>query len=68
MRLSDVLKALSSNTGMTVSIVNADGENLISFNASGYESVESDLQEHEVKKINITSAKEVTVIIGDILP
>lgn len=68
MKLSDVLKALAANNGMTISIVNADDENLISFNAAGYESVESDLQEHEVKKIQITSAKEVKIIIGDIAP
>ena len=68
MKLSDVLKALAANNGMTVSIFNADDENLISFNAAGYESVESDLQEHEVKKIQITSAKEVKIIIGDVAP
>ena len=68
MKLSDVLKSLAGNANLTVTIIDADGNNLISFNASGYESVESDLQEHEVKKIQITSAKEVTVIIGDVLP
>lgn len=68
MKLSDVLKALAGNASLTVTIVDSDGNNLISFNASGYESVESDLQEHEAKKITITGMKDVTIVIGDVLP
>lgn len=68
MKLSDVLKALAGNANLTVTIIDADGNNLISFNAAGYESVESDLQEHEVKKITISNMKEVTLVIGDVAP
>lgn len=67
MKLSDVLKALAGNANLTVTIIDGDGNNLISFNASGYESVESDLQEHEAKKITITGTKEVAIVIGDVI-
>lgn len=68
MKLSDVLKALAANDNLTITLVDVDGVKLISFNAAGYESVESDLQEHEAKKIQITNTKEVTIVIGDIMP
>lgn len=68
MKLSDVLKALAGNASLIITIVDSDGNNLISFNAPGYESVESDLQDHEAKKIIITGMKDVMIVIGDILP
>lgn len=67
MKLSDTLKALSNNENLTITLVDSDGVKLISFNASGYESVESDLQTHEAKKIQITSAKEITIVLGEII-
>lgn len=68
MKLSDVLKALAGNENLTITLVDSDSVKLISFNAAGYESVESDLQEHEVKRIQLTNTKEVTIVIGDVLP
>lgn len=68
MKLSDLLKALAGNENLTITLIDSDGVKLISFNASGYESVESDLQTHEAKKIQITGTKEVNIVIGDVLP
>lgn len=68
MKLSDLLKALAGNENLTITLIDSDGVKLISFNASGYESVESDLQTHEAKKIQISGTKEVNIVIGDVLP
>lgn len=67
MRLSDVLRALSYNTNVSVTLVDKDENTLVTFGATGYESIESDLQTHEVVKIKIVGSKEVTLILGDII-
>lgn len=68
MKLSDVLKALANNTNLSVTLIDKEENKLVTFGATGYESIESDLQTYEVTKIKIISAKEVTLILGDILP
>lgn len=65
MILSDLLKALSGNAGVNITLNNADGDSLITFNAGGYEAVESELGKRTVKKVKIMTANAVTVVIND---
>lgn len=65
MRLSDVLRALSNNVNLSVTLINKNEETLVTFNAAGYLSIEDSLQELEVIKIKLVSSKEVTLILGD---
>lgn len=65
MILSDLLKALSGNAGVNITLNNADGDSLITFNAGGYAAVESDLGKRTVKKVKIMTANAVTVVIND---
>lgn len=67
MKLSDVLKALANNANVSVTLVDKDENTLVTFGVAGYESIESDLQLHEVVKIKIVGSKEVTLILGDAL-
>ena len=67
MKLSDVLKALANNN-VSVTLIDKDENTLVTFGVAGYESIESDLQEHEVVKIKIVDSKNVTLILGDVIP
>lgn len=65
MTLSQLLAALSNNTEVNVVLMD-DGDNqLITFGAAGYASLESDLGTRTVKRIKINSAKEVVISIED---
>ncbi len=62
MALSDLLVALKDNAKLYVTLI--DGENeLISFNAAGYESVESDLGARTVDKIIVDSVSVIKVVL-----
>jgi hypothetical protein len=62
MALSDLLVALKDNAKLYVTLI--DGENeLISFNAAGYESVESDLGARTVEKIIVDSITFIKVYL-----
>ncbi len=62
MALSDLLVALKDNAKLYVTLI--DGENeLISFNAAGYESVESDLGARTVDKIIVDSITFIKVYL-----
>ena len=65
MNLSDLLVALSGNNGLYLTLTNEAGAELITFNAGGYESVESDLGTRVVKKIKVVSANAVSVELQD---
>ena len=67
MKLSDVLKALANNN-VSVTLIDKDENTLVTFGVAGYESIESDLQENEVVKIKIVDSKNVTLILGDVIP
>lgn len=68
MTLSDVLKSLANNTNLNITLIDKDDNTLVTFGATGYESIESDLQTHEVTKIKIVSAKDITLVLGDVAP
>ena len=55
MILSDLLKALSGNASVNITLNNA----------GGYAAVESDLGKRTVKKVKIMTANAVTVVIND---
>ena len=65
MLLLDLLKALSGNSNVNITLNNADGDSLITFNAGGYAAVETDLGKRTVKKVKIMTANAVTIVIND---
>lgn len=67
MKLIDLLKAMAVNNNFNVTLVDADDKAMITFEISGYENLESDLSDREVKKIKITSSATATIVIGDVI-
>ena len=62
MTLSDLLVALSGNTDQYIKLV--DGENeLITFNAGGYEAVESDITARTVDSIMIVDPRTIKILL-----
>ena len=68
MALSDLLVTLANNTKLYITLTDEEGNVLITFNAPGYESVESDLGPRVVKKIKIDNPGTVTVVLADATP
>ena len=62
MVLSDLLVTLANNSKLFVTLIDGDTE-LISFNAAGYESVESDLGARTVDKIIVDSVSVIKVVL-----
>ena len=65
MTLSELLVALANNQKLYVTLDDKNGNELITFNAAGYESVESDLGARVVSKITIASPASVNVVLED---
>lgn len=63
MALSDLLVALKDNDKLYITLVDGDAE-LISFNAAGYESVESDLGARTVDKVIVDSVSVIKVYLA----
>lgn len=63
MLLSNLLVALSCNRNLYITLTDEDENALITFNATGYGSVESDLGERTVKKVKITSPNTATIVL-----
>lgn len=55
MKLSDLLLALASNSNLTITLLDSSDKELITFKISGYESIESELNDRIVKRIKIFS-------------
>ena len=68
MNLSDLLEALANNSKLYITLADNNSDSLITFNAAGYESVESDLGSRTVKRIKVESPSAVTVILEDATP
>lgn len=68
MNLSDLLEALANNTKLYITLADSNSDSLITFNAAGYASVESDLGSREVKKIKVESPSAITIILEDATP
>ena len=68
MKLGELLEALGANGAnpdVNVTIIDNNDNPLITYNAAGYGSIESDLSAKKVKKIVINSMTAVTVFIDD---
>ena len=65
MILSDLLKAMANNENVNITLVDSDENKLITFGASGYQNVESDVTARTVKKIKIESIVSVLIYIED---
>jgi hypothetical protein len=65
MTLSQLLAALSNNTGVNIILLDDEDNQLITFGAAGYASLESDLGTRVVKRVKINNAKEVVISIED---
>lgn len=68
MVLSDLLVALASNQKLYLALMDKEGNALITFNAAGYESVESDLGSRVVNKITVDSTTLVSIVLEDATP
>ena len=68
MNLSDLLVALSNNQKLYITLADLAGDALITFNAVGYSSVESDLGSRVVKRITVDSPSAVTITLEDATP
>ena len=68
MALTDLLVALANNQKLYITLTDKESTVLITFNAAGYESVESDLGSRVVKKITIVSPAEVSIMLEDATP
>lgn len=65
MALSDLLVALANNSKLYITLADDSNDALITFNAAGYASVESDLGSRTVKKIKIDSQGAITITLED---
>lgn len=61
MTLENLLPTLSKNESLNITLVDSDDTNLITFNAAGYGSVESDLFARTVSKITVNSNKSMLI-------
>lgn len=68
MTLADLLKAMSCNDRVNITLIDSDDKVLITFGANGYSAVESDVTSRTVKKIKVDSATAVLVYIEDAIP
>lgn len=64
MTLSDLLLALKDNNRQYITLVDGETE-LITFNAGGYASVESDITERTVDKITIVDPRTIKVFLAE---
>ena len=65
MTLSELLTALANNEKLFVTLEDKNANKLITFNATGYASVESDLGTRVVNAIVIETPSAVTVVLED---
>ena len=63
MTLISLLTILSENEKLYITLKDTEGNELITFNAAGYQSVESDLGDYTVNSfvINSTTKAEITI-------
>ena len=65
MTLLQALTALANNTGVNITLTDTENNQIITFNASGYEAVESDITGRTVNFITVVSAQAVTIQIAN---
>ncbi len=67
MILTDVLRALSVNDRLNVTLLSPSETPMITFNAPGYGSIEDDLGERTVHEIRVKAGNVVELLIGDMV-
>lgn len=65
MTLQDTLRALHGNENLNITITDSSDVEKITFNAPGYEAIESDYNSREVLDIRVKSAGLVKIAIAD---
>lgn len=64
MTLNEFLSALKTQ-GVKITLVDAEGNELIKFFSDGFASVESDILARTVKKFDITSANSMSIVLNN---
>lgn len=65
MTLAETLAALSNNTNVNITLMDDQDNALITFNAVGYPSIESDLGTRVVKAIKVASGTSVVISLKE---
>lgn len=65
MKLSDLLAALSGNKNLYISLLDDSDNPIITFDAAGYDAVDSDFDERIVKRVKINTPTQITVSLED---
>lgn len=63
MTLNDLLVALANNTNLNISLLDDKDNTMITFNAAGYGSIESDLGARIVSAIKVISSTAISISI-----
>lgn len=66
MILIDLLAALSSNTNVNITLMDSNDTALITFGASGYGSIESDLGSRTVDTIKVNGSTSLTISLASV--
>lgn len=64
MLLKDLLAALSSNANVNITLMDNNDNTLITFVASGYASIESDLGDRTVNTVKVNSSTSMTITLA----
>lgn len=65
MTLAQLLATLDDNASLMVTLVDSSANNLIKFNAAGYEAVDSATLARTVNKITVNGQYAISVLIAD---
>lgn len=66
MTLTSLLTALSNNMNMTITLLDANGNAIISFNAAGYAGINADLGSRNVKMIKVENQNNISITLEEI--
>ena len=64
MTLGALLAALSSNANVNITLMDSNDTALITFVASGYASIESDLGSRNVSTVKVNSSTSITITLA----
>lgn len=63
MTLGNLLPTLSKNTSLNITLLDDSDNEMITFNAAGWQNIEEDLTQYNVTKITVDSNKLIKVKI-----
>lgn len=64
MLLRDFLVALKT-TGIKITLVDVEGDEMIKFFSEGYANIESDLLARTIKRFDLTSATSISIVVNN---